>query len=393
MDRVRKIFFIAGENSGDQPGGRLVAQIRRMRPDWELVGLGGPKMEAAGMRLMRNMVDDLAIVGLVEVLTKAHRIAQVYRMVRSYLTRERPDAVVLIDYPGFNIGLIAPLADKLGLRVIDYIVPTVWAWHRSRIKKLRRHCDKAFPIYPFEEKLLRNEGINASYLGNPKLDLMVLTMDRAEVFRRFGLDESKRLVGLLPGSRKREVRALLPIMLEAAQRLLAVRDDVQFALVRSETTPLDLIDTYLDEYGVPVTVVERYRYNVRAAFDFSWVKSGTATLEGALLGSPFVIVYKVNYVTAWLARRVLSIPFVGMPNIIAGDLVVPELLQEQATGQNLADQALHYLGDAEAHEAMRHQLGKIREMFGPTGSAERIGAAIIEFLEDTEGNAGSGQPA
>ena len=381
MSRPQRLFLIAGENSGDQPGGKLVKRILEMRPDWELAGLGGPHMEAAGMRLLRNMVNDLAIVGLFEVVTKAPQLFSVYRKVKDHLTREKPDAVILIDYPGFNLLLVAPLAKKLGIRVLYYIMPQVWAWHRSRIRKFKKYCDLMIPILPFEEKILRQEGIKASYLGNPKVDLMILTQTREQVFAQLGLDPARKLIGMMPGSRKREVRALLPVMLDAAQRLLAVRDDVQFVLLRNETTPRDLIDSYIDEYDVPVTIVERQRYNVRAAMDFSWVKSGTSTLEGALVGVPFVIVYKVNYFTAWIARRLLSTPFVGLPNIIAGDLVVPELLQGRATGQNLADQAQHYLENREAYEQMKDQLAKIRELLGTPGSSERTAEAIVEILE------------
>lgn len=381
MGKPLKIFLIAGENSGDQPAGQLVREIRKLRPDWEMAGLGGPQMEAAGMELKRNMVNDLAIVGLVEVLTKAPQIIKVYRMVRKYLKEERPDAVVLVDYPGFNLKLIAPFAHKLGLKVIYYIVPTFWAWDYHRIFKLKEYCDKIFPVFPFEEKMLRAEGIDATFLGSKDLDLIVLTMTREEVFEYFQFDPSKKLVGLLPGSRRREVRSLLPLMLEAAQRLLEQGENVQFALPRADTVPLDLIDTYLDQYQVPVTIVEEKRLNVRAAMDFSWVASGTAATEGSLLGVPFVVVYKVNYITAWIAKQLIKTPFVSIPNIVAGNMVIPELLQEEATGQNLADQALHYLSDSKAYENMKFQMGKIKEKFGEPGSAKRIAAALVDFLE------------
>ncbi len=385
MSKGLKLFFIAGENSGDQPAGKLVRELKRLRPDWEMTGLGGPQMESAGMHLMRNMVNDLAIVGLVEVLTKAPQIYKVYRMVKKHLREERPDAVILIDYPGFNLKLIAPLANKLGIKVVYYIVPTFWAWDYKRIYKLRDYCDKIFPVFPFEEELLRKEGIDATFLGSKDLDLIILTMTREQVFERFDLDPSKKLIGILPGSRRREVSSHLPIMLEAAQRLLERGEDMQFVLPRADTVPLDLIDTYLDQYQVPVKIIEGNRLNVRAAMDFSWVASGTAATEGALLGSPFVVVYKVNYITAWIAKRLINTPFVSIPNIVAEDMVVPELLQEQATGQNLADQALHYLRDDQAYENMKYQLTKIREKFGQPGSAKRLADALVTFLEEKTG--------
>jgi lipid-A-disaccharide synthase len=300
------------------------------------------------------------------------------------MVREKPDAVILIDYPGFNLMLVAPLARKLGIKVVYYICPQFWAWHRSRIKKFKKYCDQIYPIFPFEAKLLNQEGVKAEYIGHPLLDVMKLTMTREQVFERFGFDPDKKLIGMLPGSRKREVHTLLPIMLEAAQRLLETRNDIQFVLPRSNTISLDLIDTYLSEYDVPVKVVDQYRFNVRAALDFAWVKSGTSTLEGALLGVPFVIIYKVKYLTGYLARLIINTPFIGLPNIVAGDLVVPELLQEQATGQNLAEHTQFYLHDAAAYENMKYQLKKIRSMFGPPGSSQRTAEAIVSFLESDE---------
>lgn len=384
MPTPKKIFFVAGENSGDMHGANLIRHLKRMRPDWELAGIGGPQMEKAGMSLLRNMVNDLAIVGFVEVLVKAPAIYKVYKLVKAHLEQNRPDAVVLIDYPGFNMMLVAPLCKKLGIKVIYYIVPQFWAWHRGRIEKFKKYCDKMFPIFPFEARMLNEEGISSEYLGHPLLDVIKLTMTREEVFQKFNLDPEKRLIGIMPGSRRREVRALLPIMLDAARRLLDAGEKVQFILPRSQTIPMDAIDTCLAAWQVPVTVVDQYRFNVRAALDFAWVKSGTSTLEGALLGVPFVILYKVKYITGWIARLIINTPFIGLPNIVAGDMIVPELLQEKCTGMHLAETTQRYLGDEQMYENMKYQLQKVRKIFGPAGSSERVAKAIAEYM-DAEG--------
>ena len=381
MPTPKKIFFVAGENSGDMHGANLIRHLHRQRPDWELVGIGGPQMEKAGMTLLRNMVNDLAIVGFVEVLLKAPAIYKVYKMVKAYLEKNKPDAVVLIDYPGFNMKLVAPLCKKLGIKVIYYIVPQFWAWHRSRIEKFKLFCDKMFPIFPFEAKMLNEEGINAEYLGHPLLDVIKLTMTKEEIIAKFNLDPTKKLIGIMPGSRRREVRVLLPIMLDAAQRLLDAGENVQFVLPRSQTIPLDAIDTCLAESDVPVTVVDQYRMNVRAALDFAWVKSGTSTLEGAMLGVPFVIMYKVNYLTGLIARFIINTPFIGLPNIVAGDMIVPELLQEKCTGMHLAETTLRFFHDERLYENMKYQLQKVRKIFGPAGSSERVANAIIEYMD------------
>lgn len=385
--KPRQIFFISGETSGDQRAANVVRNIRLLRPEWELVGLGGPLMEQAGMRLLRNMIHDMAIVGLVEVLSKAPKIISIYRMVRKYLTEHRPDAVVLVDYPGFNLGLIAPLAKKLGIQVIYYIVPQFWAWRPGRVKQFKKYCDKIIPILPFEETLLREEGIDAQYLGHSLMDTLQVSMGREEACRHFGLDPSKKLIALMPGSRKHEVHILLPVMLEAAERLQSSSEDFHFILLRAETTPLSLIEECLESTDMSLTLVEQndpHCHDIRAALDFSWVKSGTSTLEAALLGVPFLITYRVNYLTAWLGRRLLNIPFFGLPNIIAGEMVVPELIQEQATGQNLADQTLHFLNNPQAYGAMQNELQKIKLTLGPPGSSRRTAEAIVAFLSESE---------
>ncbi len=381
MSESKRLYFIAGENSGDQPAGKVIREILRSRPHWTVEGLGGPRMEEAGMNLMRNMVNDLAIVGFFEVLQKAPQIYKVWRMVKKHLEETRPDAVVLVDYPGFNLKLVAPFAHGLGIPVIYYIIPTFWAWHYDRVYKIKEYCDKVYPVYPFEEKMLENEGIDAEFLGSKDLDLIVITMTREEVFQEFGLDPNKKLIGLLPGSRRREIKALLPIMLEAAQRLYEERDDVQFVLPQAATIPTDMIDTYLTQYNVPIKVVDRYRLNVRHAMDFSWVASGTAATEGALIGKPFVVLYRANYFSALIIKRLINTPFVCIPNIVAGDMVIPELLQEKATAQNLFDHAQLYLNDHVTYENMKYQLRKIREKFGDTGSSQRVGRSIVDFVE------------
>lgn len=380
-----RLFFIAGESSGDSRAADVIQHLRRLEPGWGFSGLGGWRMAASGMRLLHDMLDDLDIVGLVDVLIRSPRIFRAYRMVRRELERERPEAVVLVDYPGFNLGLVAPLAHGLGIPVIYYVIPQFWAWHHGRVQKLKKYCDMLIPIFPFEENLLRREGAEAKYLGHPMLDSFAVRQSREAVIGRFGLEPGRAVVGLLPGSREREVRVHLPVMMGAARLLAEEGRPVQFIIVRSPNMEEGFIRSLVPAGAPPAVVLGAgsltegwSMYDIRAAMDFSWVKSGTSTLEGALVGSPFVIVYRVNRATAWVGRRVVKVPYFGMPNIVAGAQVVPEFLQEDATPDRLARAAAEYLDDPAKAAAMREALGRVRDAFGPGGSALRVASAIRE---------------
>jgi lipid-A-disaccharide synthase len=281
-ERPREIFIIAGELSGDIIASMLIKQLLRQDPALKITGLGGERMAQAGATVLTNLVRDLAIIGFTEVVTKYPKIRRVFYDTVDYLREHRPEVLVLIDYPGFNLRM-AEQAHNLGIKVVYYVCPQIWAWHQSRVHKIRKFVDKALVILPFEETFMRERGVNAKFVGTPWLDMMILTMNREEVFEHFGLDTSKRLIGLLPGSRRREVESLLPVMLEAAEKIQAECPDVQFVIPRATTVKPELVDHLLTMAQVPVKVVDAYRYNVRAAMDLTIVASGTATLETGLV--------------------------------------------------------------------------------------------------------------
>jgi lipid-A-disaccharide synthase len=224
---------------------------------------------------------------------------------------------------------------------------------------------------------MRERGVDARFVGTPWLDMMILTMSREEVFEHFGLDPAKRLIGLLPGSRRREVESLLPVMLEAAEKIQAECPDVQFVIPRATTVKPELVDHLLTMAQVPVKVVDAYRYNVRAAMDLAIVASGTATLETGLLGTPMVIIYKVAYLSWLIGKNLVKIPYIGLINIVAGDMVVPELIQEQCTPQNIADRCVKILADPRETERVKYQLGKVKEKMGGRGASRRVAEEIL----------------
>ena len=378
--KKHKFFIIAGENSSDLHASNLVREMIRMNPDIEIYGLGGEQLKQAGVKLLYNIVDSLAIIGFIEVLTHIRKIKEVMNLTREFLERERPDAIILIDYPGFNLR-IARFAKELGIKVFYYISPTVWAWGRGRIKTIAQCVDKMLVILPFEEQLYQQAGVDVSYVGHPLLDIMNLTMTKEEVFSYFKFDPSKKLIGFLPGSRKSEVQRHLPVMLGAAEMIKRKMPDVQFVIPRASTIKKELINFLLKNFPVDVFVVDQYRYNVRNTLDFAIVASGTATLETAFLGCPMIIIYKASFLSFIIAKSLVNLPYIGLVNIIAGNMVVPELIQHEATPRNLAQKTLQMINDPDMLAAIKYEMIKIKEKMGGAGASLRGAHIILEYLK------------
>ncbi|MCD6384535.1 lipid-A-disaccharide synthase [Candidatus Sumerlaeota bacterium] len=388
-----KFFIIAGENSGDLHGSNLVRAIQERCPDAEFYGLGGEQLKQAGVNLLFNIVDTLAIVGFAEVFTKYFAIKKVFNATKEFLAKERPDAIILIDYPGFNLRM-AREAKNLGITVFYYICPQVWAWRRGRIKTIAANVDKMLVVFPFEVPLLKDAGVDVTCVGHPLLDVINLTMTKEEVFEYFGFDPNKKLIGLLPGSRTSEINRHLPVMLEAAELIAQRMPDVQFVIPRASTIKRELIDFHLKNFSGHIFVVDQYRYNVRSTMDFAIVASGTATLETAFLGCPMIIVYKVSFLSYLIAKSQVSIPYIGLVNIIAGNMLVPELIQNEATAHNIAEKTLQMLNDPETLSAIRYGMQKIKEKMGGPGASARAAKIILDFLniKQQEKNLPQNQP-
>lgn len=374
------IFISAGEASGDLIGSLLVRQLLKLRPGLKVACNGGPQMRDAGAELRVDMVADLAVVGVVEVVSKLGKIKRVFSATTAFLAETRPEVVVLIDYPGFNLRL-AKAAKRMGLRVVYYVPPQVWAWHKSRVHAIRELCERVFVILPFEEKVHREAGVNVRHVGHPLLDVMILTMSRDEVLRKFEFDPTKKLIGLLPGSRKREVDSLLPIMLRAAELIQAKDPAVQFVIPRASTIPRERLDKYIAASTVQVRVVDSFRYNVRSVMDFAIVASGTATLETGLLLCPMVILYRVSWLTWMIGRLIVDIPYIGLINIIAEKGVVPELLQGRCTPEAVAQSSLDIIESPAETARIRAELGRVKEKMGGPGASRRVAEELVEMIE------------
>lgn len=378
-------FIIAGENSGDLHASNLVREILKLCPEVRFSGLGGKQLSQAGVSILYNIVDSLAIVGFVEVLQNIHKIRKIFLATKSFLQNEHPDVIILIDYPGFNLR-IAREAKELGIKVVYYISPQVWAWRRSRVKVIAKYVDKMLVILPFEESIFKEAGVDVSYVGHPLLDVMNLTMSKEEVFKHFNLDPQSKLIGLLPGSRTKEVERHLPVMLAAAELIKQKIQAVQFVLPRASTIKRELVDFYLSTSPVRVIVVDQYRYNVRSAMDFAIVASGTATLETAFLCCPMVIIYKSSFLSYLIAKGLVNLPYIGLVNIIAGNMLCPELIQYEATAQNIASKTIQLLRDPETLATIRYEMWKIKEKMGGPGASQRAARIILDYYNKHKKN-------
>jgi len=380
MSTEPSILLSAGEASGDLHGATLCRALRELHPGVRLVGMGGPRMAAAGMELVA-VVSGHAVVGTSEALGRIPRLYRAYQLLKARLIEERPRALVVIDFPEFNLRL-ARIARRAGVPVVYFIPPQLWAWRRGRIRQMARRVSRVLAVLPFEEKLYRDAGVPVDFVGHPLLDVLPLDLDRAEARRRLDVDPGESVIGLLPGSRREEVERLLPPMLVAAKRLSAAGVARRFALGLAPTVDAAavgrLVKAAVDEGGPRVDVFERRTYEVMAAADVVLISSGTATLEAALLGAPMVVCYRVSRVTEAVVRLLVKVRWCSLPNLIANRGVVPEVLQDELTGQRLAAEALRLIEDPAAAGAQRAAFERVRAQLGAPGVGRRAAQAVIE---------------
>jgi len=373
MSRPLRVAIIAGEASGDMHGAALVKALRRRVPALEVWGIGGTQLQAAGMRLLVDM-RSVSTMGFVETFGVIGRIIGAYRRVVRFFDEQRPDLAVLIDYPEFNFR-VARQAKRRGIPVFYFIGPQVWAWRRGRVRTIKRLVDKMAVVFPFEPALYNDGRTVAEFIGHPLLDVVTATRRREETRQRYGVRPDARMLALLPGSRKKEIRYLLRPLCAAGEQLVAEGWQPVVALASS----LNLADLSAELNGaIPAfPIAEDDTYNVVAAADAAVVASGTATLETALLGCPMVIVYRMARLTHWLARRLVQVDWIGMPNIILQQGVFPELIQAEATPDAIAA-AVRGL---EAHRTeIASALTTLRSRLGQPGAADRAADLALTLV-------------
>lgn len=373
MTRTLRLLLVAGEASGDLHGAAFVRALRRLVPALEVVGIGGAQLQAEGMHVLVDM-HGVATMGFVETFGSAGRVIGAYRRIVRSLDEQRPDLVVLIDYPEFNMR-VALQAKRRGIPVFYYIAPQVWAWRRGRIAAITQRVDKMGVVFPFEPALYNDGRTVAEFVGHPLLDVVRPTRSREETRARYGVGPTQRMLALLPGSRQKEIRYLVAPLCAAGTQL--AREGWQPILARAPTVSVADLSAALGGGPVPFPVADDDTYNVVAAADAAVVASGTATLETALLGCPMVIVYRMAWLTHWLARRLVHLDWIGMPNIILDREVFPELIQDEVTPDAVAA-AVRTV--AAQRDDMVSALATLRSRLGEPGAADRAAALAAALV-------------
>lgn len=369
-----KIMFSAGEASGDTHGASVAKALLEKYPEVQLFGMGGDLMKQAGVDIIYD-IQQLGFIGIVEIVKHLPTFFKLRSFLKEAMLREKPDVLVCIDYPGFNMKL-AKVAKELHIPVVYYIAPTIWAWNKGRGKDIAKTVTKVASIFPFEAEAYREFGVDVEFVGNPLVDIVHSTMSVEESLAHFGAEATSRNILLMPGSRKQEVEGLLPTMLAAAERLYENHQDLKFFLPRAHTIPREDIDRILQGYSVPVTVTEGHNYDLMQICTACIAASGTATLETALMNVPTVLIYKVASITYGISKLLVKIDHIGLPNIMAKRRIIPELLQGDVTPENVERELANILDDDAVYAQMKADLAQVKIELGAPGAVQRVADVI-----------------
>jgi lipid-A-disaccharide synthase len=349
--------------------------LRGKHPDSVVFGIGGDKMQAAGMELIFH-IREISVMGFWEVLQHLPLLRSVERTLNVLLKVRKPDILLLIDYPGFNLRF-ARAAHTHGIKIIYYISPQVWAWKSSRVKKMKGLIDKMLVAFPFEEEIYRKEGVDVEFVGNPLLEVFTEPQGKQEFCKRYGLVEKKPILGLFPGSRTQELERIFPAMLGAA-RILYTHSGVQTAVGVSSVLNFDYVKTFIRD-DFPVQLIQNATYDIMKNSDVVLVTSGTATLETAYYQTPMVVVYRTSWLSYLIGRMLVRIKNIGLVNIVANERIVPELLQSEVTPQRLAQEALNLLENDAMRKEMSKKLSVVKDRLGTKGASSRVADTIISI--------------
>ncbi|MFQ5952344.1 MAG: lipid-A-disaccharide synthase [Candidatus Omnitrophota bacterium] len=367
------ILIIAGEPSGDIRAGELIRELKKLLSGVSFWGIGAGRMEQEGVELIEH-VSKLSIVGVWEAIKSLSKIREQYKNVTEEVLKRKPALAILVDYPGFNLK-IASFLHKLDIPVVYYIIPQIWAWGGGRIKTIKKVVDKALVLFDFEEKLLKEAGIDCSFVGHPLLDAAPVSItDRA--------GKEGTAIALLPGSRKTEILSMFPVMLDAAENINKEIKNAHFVVAENSNIEKELYDSAISGHDkLRISRVTDNTWSCLDRSDFAIVTSGTATLETAVMEKPMVISYRTSPLTAFLFRTFASAPYIGLVNIMAGREVAPELLQEDATPENLSRKVLEIISDKGLMIRIKEELKKVKARLGDKGAAKKAAQKISEFIK------------
>lgn len=379
-----KIMISAGEASGDMHAGALAAEIKKEAPDTEIFGMGGPSMRRAGVEIIYD-IENLGIIGVIEVIRHLPMFFRLRSFLKEQMIMRKPDVLVCVDYPGFNMK-IAHAAKELGIPVVYYIAPTIWAWNRGRAKNIVRDVTQVASIFPFEAKAYEEAGAPVTFVGHPLADTVKPTMSYDEALSFFGADPDRKRVLLMPGSRKNEVSDLLPVMLEAA-KVIHEKTKAEFFLPRAETISEEFLNSFLKQAPeLDIHVTTEKQYDLMHICHMAIASSGTATLETALMELPTILVYRLARITWILAKLLVNIKYAGLPNILLGKEVTPELLQDAVSADNISHIALTWLTDEEARQKNIDDIRAVRQALGAGGAVARTSRLVLDTAGAVHGN-------
>jgi lipid-A-disaccharide synthase len=370
---------VAGEASGDMYGALLVSEMRKLAPEVTFFGIGGPRMEKAGVQIICHAAG-LMVVGMTEVIPKARLILRTLRRLKDALRTHPPDIVILIDYPGFNLNL-AKKAHDLGIPVLYYIPPQVWAWWERRVKKIAKRVDRVAVILPFEKEFYFRHGISVEYVGHPLMDGPLPWRSKQEIRAGLAIDSERGpVLGLLPGSRNEEIARHMPLMVGAAEILSRSYPGLYCIIPLASTVREEVVEPYLKDARAGIVVRRSDTKETLKACDLALVVSGTATLEAAITETPMVILYKVSPLTYMFSRALAKVPHIGLANLVAGREIVPELIQSEATDTRLAEEGIRILEDENVSREMRKNLRLVCGQLGHGGASTRAASIAGEMM-------------
>ncbi|MGB9699048.1 MAG: lipid-A-disaccharide synthase [Thermodesulfobacteriota bacterium] len=376
--KKKKILIIAGEASGDLHGSKLVSALLSLQPELEIYAVGSELMRQAGAKVLIDSAT-LAVVGITEVFGQLPNIFKAYRALKKFIREENLSLLVLIDFPDFNLRL-AKVAHRQKIPILYYISPQVWAWRKGRVQKIANLVNKMAVILPFEVDLYKEAGLEVEFVGHPLLD--VISYGQEDLWEEGGkIEKGNPCIALLPGSRLKEVKSLLPAMLEAAKIILAKKSTAKFILPIAPSIPRTEIEKILPaSLEVPLIITENQAYWAMATADLIIVASGTATLEAAIFQKPMIIVYQVSFLSYIIGKALIKVRWVGLVNIIAGKKIVPELLQGDVQGDLIAAEALKILEDETYRKEMLINLAEVRKKLGAPGAAGRVAQLALRMM-------------
>jgi lipid-A-disaccharide synthase len=364
-----------GEASGDLHGASIAAELKKIKPNIKLFGMGGKAMREAGVELSHDFAD-LDVMGFVEVIKNLPRFFRLRDELVEIMKKERPDVLLIIDYADFNMRL-AKCAKQLGIPILSYIPPSAWAWRKGRAKSMAKLVNKIASIFPFEAEVYRKAGADVNFVGHPLLDIVKPSMNKEEAYQFFAASPDEPIILLLPGSRKQEITSLLPIMLESAEKILQENPSCQFFLPVASTISREMLQSILNSYKVKVHLTSGNIYDLMNIADTAIAASGTVTLEAAILGLPVVVVYKMSAITYFIGRLLVKIPHISLPNIVMEERMIPELLQDEVTAEKVAKEAMRLLKTNPYGQTVRTKLQLMKEKLGLSGAVRRVAEEVL----------------